>query len=427
MAQNGAATTPVSSRLHVQLNENTRRALAMLAFGFELLAGSMSTLSCGGSSAAKSLTTSSSDGGTDVGARPDGATADGPAAEVVITAGDASLGERKTERPEAGSGTPGDDGGDPATVTDADADGADDAREAALAIVAGRSCVGLPRTCGPTGTEDCCASAVVPGGTFNRSNDAMFSATVSDFRLDVYEITVGRFRRFVAEYPASKPAAGSGRNPHVIADTGWDAGWPLPTDQAALIRQLKCDSASNYTWRDLPDTSENLPMNCIDWLVAYAFCIWDGGRLPTEAEWNYAAAGGSEQRYYPWSVPPSSTTIDMTMAVFGVPYSTSGTPPVARVGSRSPQGDGKWGHADLAGNLWELTRDQLDLGFTYANPCVDCISPEPVNPTTSSFPGDAIRGGGFLHSPFDLWTGKRSNIGPAIPEADIGARCARQP
>ncbi len=58
------------------------------------------------------------------------------------------------------------------------------------------------------------------------------------------------------------------------------------------------------------------PINCLDWYTAFAFCAWDGGRLATEAEWNYAASGGSEHRYYPWSKPATSTAIDDSYAVY---------------------------------------------------------------------------------------------------------------
>src|SRR5262245_1144455 len=60
------------------------------------------------------------------------------------------------------------------------------------------SCDGLPPICGPNRDEDCCASMLVTGGTFNRDNDATARATVGDFRLDRFEITVGRFTRFIA-------------------------------------------------------------------------------------------------------------------------------------------------------------------------------------------------------------------------------------
>jgi formylglycine-generating enzyme required for sulfatase activity len=207
--------------------------------------------------------------------------------------------------------------------------------------------------------------------------------------------------------------AGSGRNPNDATDTGWDPAWPLPADQVALIRQLKLVTA---TWRDTPGSTENLPINSMTWFVGFAFCIWDGGRLPTEAEWNYAAAGGSEQRYYPWSSPPESTTIDPSYAV----YNTSGlAEPLSPAGSRSPRGDGRWGHADLAGNLWEFTRDQIDATFSYVEPCVDCANPQAIDLTMVSWPGDA--------NMFDVWTGKRSNIPPTSPEGDIGVRCARLP
>lgn len=285
------------------------------------------------------------------------------------------------------------------------------------------SCAGLGATCGLSGGEDCCAWRAIPGGTYSRSNDPAYPASVSDFVLDRFEITVGRFRKFVAAYPTSKPAAGAGAHP-LIAGTGWKAEWDtnLPADQAALIAAANC-SPSYQTWTGTQGANESLPMNCMSWYVAFAFCAWDGGRLPTEAEWNYAAAGGSEQREHPWSVPPSSTTIDETYAVYdcrgnGDTGNVCNLSDILNVGSR-PNGDGLWGHADLGGSMMEWNFDWYDT--QYQSQCADCAN---MQPASSRVTRGASWNYNYDATPISL-SARRFNGIPSTRYSSIGARCAR--
>jgi formylglycine-generating enzyme required for sulfatase activity len=274
---------------------------------------------------------------------------------------------------------------------------------------------------------------LVPGGTFYRSYDGVdftdmsYPATVDDFYLDKYEITVGRFRRFVNAgmgTQASPPPSGAGAHPG-ITGSGWDSTWNanLPKDTASLKATIVCPTVAyqNETWTDTPASNEDEPMNCIDWYTAFAFCAWDGGRLPTEAEWNYAAAGGSEQRYYPWSSPPTSTAIDISYAAYCDDASVKAGACLPRnVGSRSPKGDGKWGHADLGGNLWEWALDWYVA--VYPTPCRDCANLIVSGSFGLYFPR-VLRGGGFHDGATGLRSAERIYD---LPGPDVtGARCAR--
>jgi len=277
------------------------------------------------------------------------------------------------------------------------------------------SCTGLAKTCGPNGDGDCCASTVVPGGTFYRSNDTLYHmsqaspATVSDFRLDTYEVTVGRFRKFVAIYSQNMVTPGAGANSNNPSDLGWSTAWnaSLEVDAATLTAAVQCDAAQvaqlpTQTWTA---GDESLPINCVDWYEAEAFCTWDGGRLPTEAEWNYAAAGGAEQRLYPWGF---TTPNDSS-------YANSGAQ-ITVVGSRSPKGDGKWGQVDLAGNVGEWVQDWFT--GVYPTPCDNCSS---LTPQSSR----VVRGGGFDQTVSSLTTSIRGLDYPIDRRGDRGFRCAR--
>ena len=300
------------------------------------------------------------------------------------------------------------------------------------------SCMGLAATCGPVANESCCQGAMIPGtdpgSMFYRSYDVAtdkfddmgYSATVSTFVLDKYEVTVGRFRAFVNAGLGTQenpPVAGAGAHPKLVG-SGWDSSWnaSLATNTAALISEVKCNSM-HQTWADTPGINENKPMNCVTWYDAMAFCIWDGGYLPTELEWNYVASGGSEQRAYPWSNPGSSTSLTCTYANYKpTTYCVNDpTGSTNRVGSESPQGDSRWGHSDLAGNVWEWTLDWHVPA--YPLPCNDC-----ANLTTSS--DRVLRGGSFVDSVSaipQLRTAHRNPNPPWIRYSSVGLRCARTP
>jgi formylglycine-generating enzyme required for sulfatase activity len=283
------------------------------------------------------------------------------------------------------------------------------------ACVVPPSCSGLASNCGSSGTGNCCDSIFVPGGTFNRNDDSLHPATVSGFSLDKYEITVGRFRKFVVSYPYV-PAAGAGQHSK-IPGSGWSSAFNsyLPATQASLLTALKC--GTNATWTDSPGANENDPVNCLNWYMAFAFCASDGGRLPTDLEWNYAAAGGNEQRLYPWgNAAPSNNA---ALAAYACYYSTPGTQctldDVAPVGM-IVAGNGKWAHSDLAGNAAEWN---LDFSGTYPATCVDCAN-------IASGTLRVVRGGGYDSGAAALLTTAVAATTPTLATGH-GARCARNP
>lgn len=263
--------------------------------------------------------------------------------------------------------------------------------------------------CNDDGNESCCRSMFVPGGAFKRdydgeyATDDRFDAIISPFFLDRYEVTVGRMKQFVAAYANVKLQDGDGKSKHVVGDTGWKQSYQLPDDAEALTAVLKCVGA---TWAD-DEENIRLPINCVPFEVAYAFCIWDGGRLPTETEWNFAAAGGNQQRIYPWG--SDEPTADH--AYFGA---ASDALPKA-VGS-TPKGAGRYSHADLSGNVSEWTLDYYYADYPLEI-CEDCLAAM-VSPTRS------IRGGPFTSPADNLLVAYRG--GESVPNGSSGFRCARE-
>lgn len=320
------------------------------------------------------------------------------------------------------------------------------------AAVSTSSSLTVPPSCQPGGPgltdcgqgESCCASLMVPGGTFYRTyaNDdgsvqnTADPATISDFRLDKYLVTVARFRRFVQAWDQGSgytPDPGSGKHTHLhdgrgLADSGapqtYESGWVEKYSNQIDLSNDTLDCQSNLsTWTVAPGVNEKLPMNCINWFEAYAFCIWDGGFLASEAEYVYAAAGGSEQRPFPWgSIAPGKSN---EYAIWGCYYpdglgTCDGTTRnLAPVGT-AKLGAGKWGQLDLVGNLIEWYLDWF--APSYSNPCIDCAN-------LADGSGRAPRDGYFASTDEALLRSSSRNNGfyPANRFQSYGFRCARTP
>jgi formylglycine-generating enzyme required for sulfatase activity len=275
----------------------------------------------------------------------------------------------------------------------------------------------------------------VTGGTFKRSNEPSHPATISSFRLDKYEVSVGRFRKFVAAVVGGwAPAAGSGKHTHLNSgaglsdgagagsELGWDATWntDLPTLQTTWdgASNLGCDAAYQ-TWTPTSGANETKPINCVSWFQSAAFCIWDAAFLPSESEWNYAAAGGSAQRAYPWGV--LAPGLNAVLAVYGCYFNGGGTctgvANIAPVGSAVAGNSLSYGQADLAGSVFEWTQD---FSAGYSASCNDCASLQ-ITSTRS------IRGGSFYDYSGVLLSWHRASREPDKHNFNIGVRCARTP
>ncbi len=178
----------------------------------------------------------------------------------------------------------------------------------------------------------------------------------------------------------------------------------------------QCNDSS---WTAEPGQNETKPIGCLQWYQAYAFCIWDGGFLPSETEWEYAATGGPLELSYPWG----STGATSDRAVYGCETEGNAVCDIEddllAVGSK-PNGNSPWGHSDLAGSMREWVLDwKVDV---YVEPCVDCVN---LTPDTSNYRG--LRGGDWVSAIPALNSSDRAGDLPDHNHEYIGVRCARAP
>ena len=220
----------------------------------------------------------------------------------------------------------------------------------------------------------------IPGGTFTMGcvtadpdcDPAEMKAhgvTLSRFWIGNSEVTVKAFQQFVSGPKVKGRTQKKGQMPRAPL---WNSGWKF-TDR---------------------------PVVSVPWEQAQAYCAWVGGRLPTEAEWEYAARGGREATIYPWG-----NTYDPKWAATSVE-----TPQPAET---YPPND--YGMYDMIGNVWEWTQDVYDPD--YYQKSAGAIDPK--GPTGTGL--HVKRGGSYVGRPQDLRTSIRRSLAGA--DNITGFRC----
>ena len=184
---------------------------------------------------------------------------------------------------------------------------------------------------------------------------------------------------------------------------------------------------------------ESDPINCVDWLTATAFCVWDGGRLPTEAEWEYAARYRPLRddamndlrpgRRFPWGDrAPGCDDANFNGLDVGYPRATR---PVGRTCNNAAPAPRWLEIFDLAGNVSELTSDHAE---SYGSSCWNadgtgrfsatdplCVPPAGRNMLI------VTRGGAAGYAEPVVRSAARVGFGSGVThrERDVGFRCAR--
>ena len=270
----------------------------------------------------------------------------------------------------------------------------------------------------------------IPGGVFEMGADNEQASTdeypkhkvqVSPFYIDATEVTNAAFKKFV---DATGYVTTAERKPdwEVIKKTV-PPGTPKPHDSLLVAASLVFrpstgpvdlnDYGQWWSWvkgadwkhPEGPGSSisgkENFPVVHVSWEDAMAYCKWAGKRLPTEAEWEFAARGGLVNNIYSWGNEHVSAGKAKCNSWDGkFPYLNTkqdGYTKAAPVKSFAPNGYGLY---DVAGNVWEWCSDWYgekyysSLGIAIAlNPKGPDKSYDPAEPYT---PKRSLRGGSFL-------------------------------
>jgi iron(II)-dependent oxidoreductase len=232
----------------------------------------------------------------------------------------------------------------------------------------------------------------LPGGSFvmgdagGDPDEAPTLVELGAFRLMRLEVTNRQFAAFVA-------ASG-----HVTDAERRGFGWVWP---GRWQRQKGADWRHPFGPDSTKQGSAEHPVVQVSANDAAAFCRYQGWRLPSEQEWEFAARG-TDQRRYPWgNAPPDGSRASFGTVPCCAADDADGFLRTAPVGS-FPAGASPFGLLDMAGNVWEWTSSPHRSGPGWV----------------------ALRGGGWGNNPYGLRTSYRHGNPPDIGLDMVGFRCA---
>ena len=298
-----------------------------------------------------------------------------------------------------------------------------------------RSCDGVDNDCDGVADEDCpCGGAGCPEHPLgwpawcNPSNHCEYAPQDGvPHREDIY-VPPGAFEMGAPENEAD-------RNPEdgPIHPVIFDRGYFIAKHEVTAAQYEVCEtegpctppSTTDADGEDRLNRSEegrgDHPQNGVSWAQAQAYCQWTGGRLQSEAEWEYAAAGPVHRRY-PWGDDPDPTCANgramFREDVTGGHRGCDGLTTVA-VGEKAT-GASYVGAVDMAGNVWEWAEDCWHDSYEGAPPdgsawVLGCTDPERL----------VTRGGAYLSPASSLRTALRNSGPPDVHYSHRGVRCAR--